>query len=158
MSKRETSADSIRNWRNLIFSSVAELGDLDYQRATWLDPEMQNPHFTFVEFFECFYDAAGGSYDAKEYDADDAPFTHKVGAGILSETERDLVWPVHLALSSYSTNDDYDHAAILSDPSWQNVVETASVATERLRKSFTSDRDLKALVNELPSPEVKRWP
>ncbi|HVM37266.1 MAG TPA: hypothetical protein VM265_02590 [Sphingomicrobium sp.] len=86
------------NVRRNLFGSVAELADIEHQRATWLDPEMQNPHYGFVEFFERFYDFAGGNYDALDPETDDAPLRWQVDDGMLSEPERDAIWPLHVAL------------------------------------------------------------
>ena len=57
MSNEQIDHETRLRLRLNLFGSVGELSDLEHQNATWLDPEMQNPHFTFVEFFECFYDA-----------------------------------------------------------------------------------------------------
>ncbi|SHN54164.1 hypothetical protein [Erythrobacter sanguineus] len=46
--------------RIAILRTLAALGDFELQRVTLLDPEMQNPHFTYVEFVECFYDIGAG--------------------------------------------------------------------------------------------------
>jgi len=143
----------------MIFGSVAELGDIGYQKATWLDPEMQNPHFTFVEFFECFYDAGAGDYDAFDPNLASAPFKTHVDQGHISEEERDIVWQVHLALKDYQEpGDAYDHASILADPKWLEVVSTARGAIEQLRNIFTNPADLRSLENKLPPPEQKKWP
>ncbi|WP_150124943.1 hypothetical protein [Tsuneonella mangrovi] len=157
MTEGEPTAAEISSWRIQIFNAVSALGDLGFQRATWLDPEMENPAYSFVEFFECFYDASWGSYDSDNRDAPDAPFRKHINDGVLSENERDILWSVHLALKEYSADDVYAHAFILDDPVWQGVVSVASVATERLRKILTDDREIHALDNVLPSPEVKRW-
>tara|TARA_R110002033_G_scaffold9072_2_gene30945 strand:+ start:569 stop:1012 length:444 start_codon:yes stop_codon:yes gene_type:complete len=143
----------------MIFGSVAELGDIGYQKATWLDPEMQNPHFTFGEFFECFYDAGAGDYEAIDPNSARAPFKTHVDQGHISAEERDIVWRVHLALKDYQEpGDAYDHASILADPKWLEVVSIARKATEQLREIFADPVDQTSLENKLPPPEQKKWP
>ena len=146
--------------RECIFGSVSELSDLSFQRATWLDPEMQNPHYSFVEFFESFYDIAAGSYDSAHKDAPDAPFSLDADQGVLTLAERDAVWQVHLALKAYEEpgGDAYDHAGILSDPAWHAVVEVASEAVAALKGILDDPDDLRTFENLLPSSANKRWP
>ncbi len=141
-----------------IFQTLAALGDLEFQRATWLDPEMQNPHFTYVEFTECFYDLAAGDWRVLEKIAPDAPFTWLFGAGRIDEAERDLLWGVHLALSADKQPDGYDHEAILASPSWREVVRVASNAVALLKRSLTDPEERAALENTLPSASAKQWP
>lgn len=142
-----------------MFGSVAELGDLAHQRATWLDPEMQNPHFSYVEFVECFYDACGGLDAGLVKDAPDAPFSRLVREGILSSEERDLLWEVHLALAAYQEPDGhYNHAAILDDPAWHSVVAVASSVTATLQSLLAADDDPRAFENHVPTAKDKRWP
>lgn len=143
----------------MIFGGVAELGDIGYQKATWLDPEMQNPHFTFVEFFESFYDASAGNYEATDPNLERAPFKAHLDQGHISAEKRDIIWQVHLALKDYQEpGDAYDHASILADPKWLQIASTARDATEQLREIFEDPVDLRSLENELPSPGHKKWP
>lgn len=148
-----------KNIRVAIFGCVAELGDIGYQKATWLDPEMQNPHFTFVEFFECFYDVSAGEYEAIDPNLARAPLKTHVDQGHISAEERDIIWQVHLALKDYQEpGDAYDHASILADPKWLEVASIARNATEQLRDIFADPVDLKSLENKLPPHEQKKWP
>ena len=145
--------------RATIFGCVSELSDLAFQRATWLDPEMQNPHYSFIEFFETFYGVNGGSYDSNDKNAPDAPFSRRVREGILSPVERDEVWKVHMALKCYEgPSDHYDHEDILSDPAWHAVVDVAALAVESLKAGLESVAELQAFENRLPSQADKRWP
>jgi hypothetical protein len=125
---------------------------------TWLDPEMQNPHFTYVEFVECFYDIGAGDWRVLERAAPDAPFSWLLGAGRINEAEHNLLWRVHLALSADEQPDDYDHEAILSSPSWLEVVRVASEAVALLRCALTDPEELSALENTSPNAAAKRWP
>lgn len=146
------------NVRRSLFTSVSELADLEFQRATWLDPEMQNPHYGYVEFVECFYDLAAGSYDADDPASDKAPLRHWVGSGVLTQAEMDVIWPLHLALRVYRPQDCYDHNAILDDPAWQSVSLAASNAKDGLARIGLSPEELNYFKNELPNAAAKRWP
>jgi hypothetical protein len=141
-----------------IFNSLASLADIEFQKATWLDPEMQNPHFTYVEFVECFYDACSGDWRVSDKNAPSAPFASIFAASRIDEAERDLLWDVHLALRADVHPDDYDHPSILSSESWARVVGAAERAVQQLRSSLTDPKEREALENILPSPEEKRWP
>ena len=155
------SADAVRrrNIRVGLFGSVGELADIHHQRATWLDPEMQNPHYSFVEFFECFYDVAGGSYDATSPDAEDAPFAYLVSGGDISCAERDALWPLHEALRGYcEPSDAYDHEAILDDPTWHDVCRVASEVRSNLLALIVDPAERAYFENVLPSAQGKRWP
>jgi hypothetical protein len=148
-----------QNSRRRLFNSVGELSDLEHQRATWLDREMQNPHYSYAEFFESFYDVAGGEYEARDRNAQDAPLNWLIEQGILSEGERDAIWPVHEALRDYvlPIGDYYDHEAILRDPAWHDVCRIAASARDELLMLVDSEE--RALFeNELPGAAAKRWP
>ena len=122
------------NVRRSLFESVGELADLDFQRATWLDPEMQNPHYGYVEFVQCFYDIAAGSYDASDPASNNAPLRRWVGKDVLTQAEMDVIWPLHLALRAYQPRDYYDHKTILDDLTWHSVSLTASCAKDGLER------------------------
>jgi len=154
----ELDEDAKRQWRYRTFASVASLGDIEFQRATWLDPDMQNPAYTFVEFFEVFYDANAGEYEASNPEKRKAPFNYQVRQNVLSSEERDIMWPVHLEMAGYETADDYDHAQILADPAWHRVVATAATATSALQALLKKPEERAALENHLPSPDAKHWP
>jgi len=146
-----------RRWD--IFSSVTELGDIAFQRMTWLNLQLLNPHFTFVEFFECFYDACGGEYDISDPASEKAPLNYLLREGYISEAESDAIWPVHIALKDYEYPvDDYDHQFILSDPLWHSVVSVASRSVQKLKKIIIDPSELRHLVIQLPHTAMKKWP
>ena len=149
--------DKLR-WRHNILGTVAALSDIDFQRATWLDPKMQNPAFTYVEFTNSFYDFCGGYWKVTEKDAEEAPFAGPLDEGVISELERDLFWDLHLALLRDEQPDDYDHEAILNSASWIEVVRVAGIVVEKLKNTLKSPEDLAMLENKLPPEEQKRWP
>jgi hypothetical protein len=145
--------------RRQIFGSVTELGDIAFQRMTWLNLQLLNPHFTFVEFFECFYDACDGDYDILDRASEKAPLNYLVRERYVSEAERNAIGPVHIALKDYEYSvDDYDHQFILSDPSWHSVVSVASRSVQKLKEIIIDPRELGHLVIQLPHTAMKKWP
>lgn len=119
------------NWRRNWLGSIQEFADLDNQRRLWLDPNVSNPHFTFVEYICCYFDglavfdgpvALGGSYAvARE-------------KGLVTAEEAATVEPFHAILDAYETpgKDDFDHQAILADPKWRETVAAAKSAQSAL--------------------------
>jgi hypothetical protein len=121
----------IAEWRLLWLKSIEVLGSLELQRATWLNPINANPHWSFVEFCECYFEQFG-LRDG---------YTYALENGIVSEAEADAVREFHQALDRYQApkGNDYDHAAILQDPKWRAVTELAArAANEVLSLSFNS--------------------
>ena len=147
-----------RHLRSQLFSSVAELADLEFQRATWLDPDIQNPHYSFVEFVECFYDVAAGTYTADDRDAKNAPLSHLLDNGHISQAERDAIWPLHVALRRYVSPDCHNHEAILRDPKWLDVCAVARQARSALAALVSDPHELDFFENQLPSASERRWP
>ena len=108
------------NIRGYLFDSISELSDLLYQEATW--GLIDNPHFTFVEFAECFFDTLPDG-------ADDA-----FDRGLISASERDAIRPLWAALDGYEApgEDNYDVFSMLADPKWHEVVQVAEKCREDL--------------------------
>lgn len=117
------------NWRANWLSAIQQLADVDMQRATWLNPRSGNPHFSFVEYVECYFgDLLLGEQDGS--------YAARVEQGLLSAAEATVVSEFHSALDRYEppNGDDYDHQAILDDPAWHGVVEAAKEAQHRLAR------------------------
>lgn len=109
-----------RIWRANWLRLIAQFADEASQRRLWLDPSNSNPHYTFVEYFCCYFDDLGlstGGYKAA------------LEAGLLSDVEAAAVAEFHKAADVYkSPTDDFDHVAILADPRWTDVVTAARQA------------------------------
>jgi len=116
-----------KNIRKLLWDAIAELSDIDYQVATW--GKMDNPHFTFVEFAESYFDCISDGVD-------DA-----VRHGMLSESESNTLRPMDDALRNYKTpgDDDYDIESILNDLAWKKVVSISFECREKLKLLLNSD-------------------
>jgi hypothetical protein len=114
------------------------IADLDHQRRTWLNPPTPSPHWSFVEFRECF---------PKVDQLDDAK-----RRGFLSDAEHAIMTGVHDALSPQSYKPpggkEYDHEAILADPAWRAVAAKADAARRRLLELTDDLRERRSLLGE----------
>lgn len=152
-------SDVIKNIRQDIYAAIGELSDLDFQRLTWLDENITIPHYSYIEFVECFYDIASGDYDEADPKQRNAPFAYLFAEGGLTAEEFEAIWNVHLALIHDEQLDDYDHKSILKTQSWLAVVETAQTAKAVLMKTARNEHEVSAM-NSRPSIETARkpWP
>ena len=134
------------SWRARWLAAIREIADLREQRATWLNPEAENPHYTFIECMCCYFDELRLNRDES--------YWARVEEGLLTIDEVAAVKPLHSMLSAYSspTGDDCDHQAILSDPAWRAVTEEAKRTIGRLRDLLREPRELEALSH--PSVEA----
>jgi hypothetical protein len=112
-----------RNWRTNWLSSIQEFADEEVQRRMWLDTTNINPHWSYVEFFCCYFDDLGLS-DGYGWAIQEAFVTNE---------EVTAVAGFHRVANAYSSpTDNYDHKAILCDPKWAEVVAAAKQAQGRL--------------------------
>lgn len=129
------------------------------QRATWLNPHSGNPHYSFVEYVEVYFDdlalgAADGGYAAR------------IAEKLLTDEEAATASRLHALLDHYEApTNDGDHRAILGDPAWHRVVGAAQetqamLATlidqpgERANLLQPSEHAVAAAANEGASSEV----
>ncbi|MHC2255182.1 hypothetical protein ACVILK_004874 [Bradyrhizobium embrapense] len=117
-----TNEETGRLVRKIWWSSLDEIGNLDLQRRTWLDPNNKNPHWSFVEFV-CSYP------DTDELEAGQKK-------GWLSPAEATILIEFGKTLAAHKSpaGNDYDNAAILDDPAWHDVVRSAQQALQKLTK------------------------
>jgi hypothetical protein len=138
MSKDPAYLAEIRpTWRRNWLESVAEFADHDLQRRSWCGgPEYNSPYWSFVEWMCRYFDDYSLSSGYPEFIED----------GLVSQEEADAVREFHAAADVYKApdGDDYNHSAILSDPSWLQVVSLADAARLRLLAIIKepSERDL----------------
>jgi hypothetical protein len=141
--------DDLRaGWRQRWLGCIRELADLREQRATWLNPENGNPHYSFVECCCSYFDdLALGDPDS---------YFKRMSEGLVGAEETAAVAQLHEMLSAYSPpgNDDCDHSAILDDPGWQAVTAEASRTIDRLIGLLSEPEELRALTQ--PSTEALR--
>jgi len=133
-------AELRKNWRRNWLSCIEEFANYDMQKATWLNLRNTNPHYGFVEYIECYFDDLTLNGPNRGYEA-------LVREGLLTLAEAEAVSDFHATADKYEppNNDDYDHATILADPKWLEVVASARSARERLSVILTNPDELKDL-------------
>jgi hypothetical protein len=134
--RKDFDPDLIKSWRLLWLSSIQEVASYELQRATWLNPNHGNPHWSFVEIVESYFE----QFDLRH------GYGYALEHGIVSQPEVAAVSAFHAALSEYDApgDNDYDHEAILADPKWRAVVEEAIKAEKALLElSFNSSAYLR---------------
>lgn len=143
MTPPTATAELRANWRHNWLSSIQELADLEMQRATWLNPHNGNPHYSFVEYIEVYFDdLLLGNVDGG--------YAARVEEGLLSDEEAAAAAGLHAILVRYeSPTDDYDHSAILEDPAWHRVVGAAREAQTSLSTMIDQPEERASL--QLPS-------
>jgi len=120
-----------------LMDSISELSDFGEQESLWLDPDNENPHFSWIEYSECFFDCTGG-YDG---------FGELVGTGILAASEAVCIQPLNDALVAYSppNKEAYDNLAILQDEDWVRVVDISRRTKQELLKLLKDSNEIKRL-------------
>jgi len=131
-------AELRKHWRPRWLSSIQEFADYDKQRARWLDATNTNPHWSFIEIMCSYFDDCvlrGGYADAIRH-------------GLVSPAEAEAVTDFHSLAGAYNSprNDDDDNAAVLADPEWLRVVESARVAQSKLARLVTDESERKLLL------------
>lgn len=131
MVSRTASAELRTVWRGNWLAAIHELADLHMQRATWLNPANRNPHYSFIEYVEVYFDDLALTEDHGGYAA-------RIAEGLLSADEAAVVRQLHSLFDQYKPpGGDFDHGAILDDPSWHRIVEAAKEAQHRLAGIIT---------------------
>lgn len=122
------------NWRKRWLSSINELTSIELQRASWLDKENTNPHWSFVEFMCCYFDdlVIGDTYK------------YQLEKNWITETEYQIILKWHSELDKYEAlnKDNYDGVKILEDKNWLRIVDLGEKVKEKL-------------ANQLPECEKK---
>ncbi len=127
-----------RNWRRDWLCCIQEFADDEAQRRLWLDRENTNLHFSFVEYFCCYFDDLRLSDDGYDW---------AISEGLLSADEVAAVAEFHAAADAYdSPTDDYDHEAILADAKWAKVVEAAKRAQAALSHLIEDSQERRLLM------------
>jgi len=126
-----------RSWRLLWLSSINELTDIDLQRATWLDMENLNPHWTYVEFMCSYFD---DSHTENNYES-------PLKWGFLSEEEFTAIQRWHELLDAYEEPVEYyDHKGILEDEKWLQIAQLGLECKRELSKHLNEEE--KEVLNE----------
>ena len=131
-------------WRLNWLRAISDAADVDMQRATWLNPENGNPHFSFTECVSCYFDdlRLGSGYNAA------------VNGGLVTEQEAVLASNFHTAFNRYvEVNSDQSDESVLADPKWLVVVREAAMLKRKLldyllagdERTVLSERSIYAL-------------
>jgi hypothetical protein len=121
-----TDAELRRFWRQLWLTALQAFADSETQRSQWLDPDQCNPHFSFVECMNCYFEDVPCLGQEEGYRT-------PLELGHLSEAEAACVAEFHaLAVAYEKPCDPWDAAGILADPAWQRLVLSAQRAQRAL--------------------------
>jgi hypothetical protein len=133
-SAREDWSSLRRQW----FGSVYEIADIEFQCRTWLSPPTSSPHWSYIEFC-CSYP----QLDQLEFALND---------GFLSRIEFDLLASLGRAIEEHRSpqGNDYDHSAILEDPTWHTVVAKAERARQELLRIVSDPNERSYLIGRQP--------
>ncbi len=136
----EINEDEQRNyWRQLWLQAIYELTSMEFQKKKWLDNENENPHYSFGEFMNSYFDDTLSDFD----------YSHYIGIDWISQQEYEMLKEWHSELHKYETpnNDDYDEKAILDDIKWIEIVKKGEQAREKLFETL-NETEKKYLMDE----------
>lgn len=117
-------------WRERWLVSINELTSIDLQKKSWLMKENENPHWSFIEFTNCYFD---------DLCLDD-DYLDVLKSNWVSIEEFEILKNWHFKLKSYNPpNDDYyNHELILKDINWIELVEFGKKVRVELLNFFTN--------------------
>jgi hypothetical protein len=127
-------------WRNRWLSSLNELTSLELQRASWLDKENANPHWSFVEFMCVYFDDLCNNNN----------YENQLKNGWLSQSEFETIKNWHELLGKYDSpkNDDHNCESIINDDVWQMIVREGQSVIKQLQVSL-SEKEIQILTKEI---------
>ena len=123
-----------KTYRIMWLDSLDDLANLDLQKLRWLNPNLKNQAWTYVEFMSKYFDdcVLEDGYESKIHD------------GYITLEEYNCIKNFHEMLDEYTPpKGSYDHESILNDPQWIKIVRLG-------RKSLVK------LLNTLKDPEEKQ--
>jgi len=120
----QLSPEIIARLRLLWLASIDEVASLELQRVSWLNFTNTNPHWSYIELVECYFEQfeLGKGYG------------FAVENGIVSASEAAAAATFHTMFVAYEPpqGDNYNHEAILADPKWHAVSSAAAEALENI--------------------------
>jgi hypothetical protein len=111
-------------WRQRWLSSINELTSLDLQVDTWYDMANTNPHWSYVEFWSCYF------YDV----LCDFDYQYYIDKNWVTRDEYELIKEWHNDLAGYKTPNNYDHLTILNDIKWIDILKKGMDAKKKLKE------------------------
>ncbi len=112
-------------WRENWLSSVNELTSLDLQLHSWLDNKQPNPHWSYVEFVNCYFDTVA------------YPYQWYLDKNWISPEEYEIICDWHESLNNYQ-EPKWCHEVILKDENWLSIVEKGAKAKDELSQLLNS--------------------
>ncbi|TCO02181.1 hypothetical protein [Natronoflexus pectinivorans] len=111
-------------WRQLWLQSIFELSSIEYQRIKWLDSKNDNPHCSFGEFMNSYFNDTLSDFE----------YSHYINIYWVSRQEYEIIKEWHAELDKYEApdNDDYNDEAILNDKKWIRIVKKGEQARNKL--------------------------
>lgn len=121
-----------RWWLNL----VGGFGNIERQRERWSDPGQYD---TYVTLTVSYLDDLGLSEEL-------GGLRGQLELSMISPAEFEIALPLHRLILAYEEpNGDYtDHATILADPRWHEIVRAAQSARARLTPLLSDPDELRA--------------
>jgi hypothetical protein len=127
--KADRSLEWVQSMRTMILGSLFNLSSRHLQAASWTNPNNDNPAYSLVEF-------------VNESFVNDIKYLGTLRDDqVINDSEYAILLRLAQAIAAYSPPGEnwYDHDAVLRDPKWHAVTETAdSVLNELLSLSFNS--------------------
>ena len=142
MNNKEELIKNIRyNW----LYSLLSLSDIDFQKKRWLNRDIKNPAYTYVEFFCSYFD-----------DVLHAGYPEMITQGFFTEEEYQAIKEFHKLLDLYQepNGDAYDHQSILQDENWVKVTDVGVNAMKNLKQIITDPEELKIFNEKLYAPDL----
>ncbi|HSC53163.1 MAG TPA: hypothetical protein VLC98_06085 [Phnomibacter sp.] len=132
-------SDDKNLWRERWLGCINELTSLDLQKKSWLDKTHTNRHWSFVELICSYFDDLGINDNYK----------NPLDKGWVTGHEFEIIKDWHEALDKYDSpkNDDYDHAAILNDHKWLDILQSGLTMKSKLALTL-NETEKKILTEE----------
>ncbi len=136
-----TNEELRHRWRSRWLGAIQEFADFEMQQSAWLDPAQANPHFSFIECMNCYFDDL-------LLNESDGGYKQRVNEGYVSADEAAIVSAFHALAEAYNSpkGDDYDNYAVLCDPDWLRIVVAAQAAQASLASSLMDDQERRWLL------------
>ena len=112
---------------------------MEEQEREWLKPSQTAPYFTFVQYYECYFDHFP-NYDPK--------IETLLDGGLFTEKEASVILRFHRLLCNYDPpkGDHFDLEAILKDPNWHKVCIAAHNTKRELGKILQASEEINRLL------------
>ncbi len=114
----------IKTWRKNWLLSILYVASIKDQSQHWINPEQNNPYWSFVELMCTYFDDLSLNDGYESF----------VNQGFVTPEEVALVSDWHGKLDGYDppNNDEYNHFAILNDPEWISICREARHVCKKL--------------------------